>query len=71
MGVRSRYHGTSKGAALAMGVIARVFDNARRNGFVRGELSWILEDNKPIRDVIELVGGRPYKTYRVYEKALA
>jgi hypothetical protein len=71
MGVRRRYHGTSKGAALAMGVIARVCDNAKRNGFVRGELSWILEDNKPIRDVIELVGGRPYKTYRVYEKALA
>ena len=35
------------------------------------ELSWILEDNMPMRRMIELAGGRPYKTYRIYEKALA
>jgi len=71
MGVRRRYHGTGKGAALALGVIRHVRDRGKANGYVRGELSWILEDNKPIRDIIELVGGRPYKTYRIYEKALA
>jgi hypothetical protein len=37
----------------------------------RAELSWVLEDNRPTRDIIELVEGRPYKTYRVYEKNLA
>jgi hypothetical protein len=36
----------------------------------KAELSWILEDNRPVRDIIELVGGRPYKRYRIYEKAL-
>ena len=34
------------------------------------ELSWILEDNLPMRRVIESLGALPYKTYRVYEKAL-
>lgn len=71
MGVRRRYHGTPTGAALAMGVIEAIRDHGRANGYVSAELSWILEDNKPIRDIIELVGGKPYKTYRVYEKALA
>lgn len=34
------------------------------------ECSWILEDNHRIIRAIELAGGRPYKTYRVYEKDL-
>ena len=34
------------------------------------ELSWILEDNQPMRRVIESMGAVAYKTYRVYEKAL-
>jgi len=34
------------------------------------ELSWILEDNLPMRRVIESMAAVPYKTYRVYEKAL-
>ena len=33
-------------------------------------MSWILEDNMPIRHIIEELGGVPYKTYRVYEKDL-
>lgn len=34
------------------------------------ELSWILEDNMPMRRVIESMGAVAYKTYRVYEKNL-
>jgi len=34
------------------------------------ELSWILEDNMPMRRVLEGIGAKPYKTYRIYEKAL-
>jgi hypothetical protein len=40
-------------------------------GLKRIEMSWILEDNLPMRRVIEDVGGRVYKTYRIYEKAIA
>ena len=39
-------------------------------GYRRGELSWTLEDNHAINAGIEAVGGRRYKTYRVYEKSL-
>jgi hypothetical protein len=32
------------------------------------ESSWILEDNTAVQRVIELFGGKVYKTYRLYEK---
>jgi hypothetical protein len=28
------------------------------------------EDNLPMRHIIEVLGAVPYKTYRIYEKAL-
>ncbi|WNZ27124.1 hypothetical protein HJG54_29885 [Leptolyngbya sp. NK1-12] len=36
----------------------------------RAELSWVWEDNLPSRKLIEISGGKVYKTYRLYEKAL-
>jgi GNAT superfamily N-acetyltransferase len=70
MGVLKKYHSTATGSALALAVI----DNLRRyhlgRGTVRSELSWILEDNKPMRRIIEQLGGVPYKTYRIYQKTL-
>ena len=36
----------------------------------RAELSWVYEDNFPSRKLIEASGGKIYKTYRIYEKAL-
>ena len=52
-------------------VLAALRRDGARLGFRAAELSWILEDNLAIRRVIEGVGGRVYKTYRIYEKALA
>jgi RimJ/RimL family protein N-acetyltransferase len=40
-------------------------------GFRSIELSWILEDNLPMRRILERLGARAYKTYRVYCKKLA
>ena len=71
MGVRKQYQGTPRGAALALGVIEAVRSWHAEHGASEAELSWVLEDNRPTHDIILMVGGRPYKTYRVYEKALA
>jgi hypothetical protein len=71
MGLRRKYHGTAAGAVLGMAVIARVRNFHVARGTTRGEASWILEDNMPMRRMIESFGGRPYKTYRVYEKSIA
>jgi hypothetical protein len=71
MGVRKKFQGTPKGAALALGVIEAVRSWHAEHGAKEAELSWVLEDNQPTHDIIRLVGGRPHKTYRVYEKELA
>jgi hypothetical protein len=49
--------------------------DAVRQGLIRRrirnvELSWILEDNSGMRNIIETIGGTAYKRYRVYEKPL-
>ncbi|MEO0373571.1 MAG: GNAT family N-acetyltransferase [Cyanobacteria bacterium P01_A01_bin.17] len=38
--------------------------------YEHAELSWIYEDNMPSRKITEASGGKIYKTYRIYEKAL-
>jgi hypothetical protein len=37
-------------------------------GVTESEASWILEDNVMMCRVLEAIGGRPYKTYRLYER---
>lgn len=71
MGVRKEYQNSSLGAAMAMAVIRSVRNfNMDQNKVTGAELSWILARNRRVRHVIELVGGVPYKTYRVYERAI-
>jgi len=70
MGVRKSLQATPIGAALALSVIRSVREFNFSNGVEDSELSWILERNTRVRHVIEMVGGVPYKTYRVFEKPL-
>jgi len=71
MGIRRKHHGTVLGATL----LPLMFENLRTRFLERGlerlEMSWILEDNTSMRRVLEGIGGRAYKTHRVYEKALS
>jgi hypothetical protein len=70
MGVRKVAQSSPVGAALALSVIRSVHDFSYALGARAGELSWILERNTRVRHVIEMAGGVPYKTYRIYEKGL-
>ena len=70
MGVRRQYQGTMLGAALAVMAIAPIVENLRKKGVVEVDMSWILEQNKGMRKIIELLGGEPYKRYRIYQKDL-
>jgi hypothetical protein len=57
---------------MAIALIDRVIGEwYRRHGTRRGELSWILEDNEPMKAILEAIRGRHYKTYRLFEKRLA
>jgi hypothetical protein len=70
MGVRRAFHGQPLGATLALAAIARVREAHLKRGTHRAELSWILEDNWPMRRILDALGARPYKTYRIFEKSL-
>ncbi len=70
MGVRCRYHDSLLGAALAFSMFASLRSPVIKRGIKQVELSWILEDNKGMRNILETVSGRVYKTYRIYGKNL-
>jgi hypothetical protein len=71
MGVRKAYGESMLGRLLALHVVEALRREALAKGITALEMSWILEDNRPMRHLAEAVGGRVYKTYRVYEKELS
>ncbi|MBI5920573.1 MAG: N-acetyltransferase [Betaproteobacteria bacterium] len=71
MGVRRKFQNTRLGPGLAFLVINAVRAQLHKRGAKDIELSWILEDNAGMRSIIELIGGRAYKRYRVYERQLS
>jgi hypothetical protein len=65
LGVKENYR--SKGLETAMLI------EGLKVGFAAGvresEASWILEDNLMMCRILEAIGGKPYKRYRIYEKS--
>ena len=70
MGVRKKFQKTRLGPGLAFLIIDAVRNELHKRGAHRLELSWILEDNAGMRNIIESIGGTAYKRYRVYERDL-
>jgi hypothetical protein len=70
MGIAKRLQGTSKGAAVALGMMERIRAHYSALGYRHAELSWILEDNKAVQAVIGATPAIPYKRYRIYAKSL-
>ncbi|OYY62714.1 MAG: dATP pyrophosphohydrolase [Burkholderiales bacterium 28-67-8] len=70
MGIRRSFSGSLAGGLAPFLIIDALRNGLRNKGVRHVELSWILEDNRAMRHVIESLGAHPYKTYRVYEKTL-
>jgi GNAT superfamily N-acetyltransferase len=66
MGVLPEYRRSGIDALL----MATTADVAMKKGYTLGEASWILENNMPMRQGLENMGWKVYKTYRIFEKAL-
>ena len=71
MGVKRSAARGVMGKLLPFLLIDAVRKEAADMGFTHVELSWILEDNMPMRHMNESLGGTVYKTYRIYEMPLA
>ena len=71
MGVRKKFQNTPLGAALACMMIEAPREAGLSRGIREIEVSWILEDNKSMRGMIEKLAGIPeYKRYRIFGKTL-
>jgi GNAT superfamily N-acetyltransferase len=71
MGVRRKFFHGYRGRVLPFLLIHAAETEARKLGYLTAEGSWILEDNLPMRGILEAAGARRYKTFRLYEKSLA
>jgi len=63
LGVRSQ----DRGRGLESVMLYEGLQVGHRLGLIGAEASWILEDNVPMRRMLEVFGAKPYKTYRIYE----
>lgn len=70
MGVRKQYQNTHFGPALAYLTIKGVMDSGLENGIRDVDMSWILEQNRGVRNIIESLNGKVHKRYSMYEKPL-
>lgn len=68
MGVRKDHSGSLLAKTLPLKLIYALQPRGLARGLEELELGWLLEDNWPVRRVVEMVGGRQVKTYRIYEK---
>ena len=70
LGIRKQYRNVRKYAALSAFLYAELNDSGRKLGIEWGELGWTLEDNGAVNAGIRMMGAKPYKRYRVFDKAL-
>lgn len=70
LGVRKKFRSQKKYMALSTYMYGNLSKEGQRLGIHWGELSWTLEDNTPVNLGIKMMGGKVYKTYRIYEKIL-
>jgi GNAT superfamily N-acetyltransferase len=53
--------------AVLYGTIIKEY---KRKGYLHAEAGWTLENNDMVNKAIQAIKGDPYKTYRIYEKAI-
>jgi hypothetical protein len=70
LGIRKKFRAERKYAGLSLYLYKKLNDSGRRKGYRWGELSWTAETNGPVNAGIRVMGGKIYKTYRIYEAAL-
>jgi ribosomal protein S18 acetylase RimI-like enzyme len=67
LGVKEKLRGRGLETAMLIEGLKVGFDA----GFKVSEASWILEDNFPMIRILEAIGGKIYKRYRIYERDLS
>ena len=63
MGSTLEYQGMGMGSIF----LDEIYRRGPAAGYPTGEMGWVLENNTLMNRSAELIGGRLYKTYRIYE----
>lgn len=66
LGTKPEYRNKGVDAML----FKEAFKGVKRGDYKRVDFSWILEDNISVQRLVEMIGGRLYKKYRIYEKTI-
>jgi len=69
LGIKKEFRSIAMGG-LSVLLYTEMHRRGAAIGVTGGELSWTLEDNERINHGIELMGGKVYKKYRIYDKKL-
>jgi GNAT superfamily N-acetyltransferase len=67
MGVAKGYHNQGVDALM----VYETYKRGSAVGYRGAEISWVIEDNFPMRNLLDNWGAEHYRTYRVYTKPLA
>ena len=71
LGIKRELRHKKRYGGLSAALYVEIAKRGERVGYTWGELGWTLEDNRPVNLGIKMMGGVPYKRYRLYEKSLA
>lgn len=64
LGVKKEAHNKGIDAVL----IKEIYERGETMGMQGAEISWVLEDNLPLVNLLESWGMKHYRTYRIYDK---
>ncbi|MGD8862940.1 MAG: hypothetical protein PVI30_23200 [Myxococcales bacterium] len=70
LGVKEKFRVQRQYGYLPMALVYEVKNRGEKLGYEWGELGWTLESNAPVNVMIKAMGGKHYKTYRIYEMDL-
>lgn len=70
MGVKRKFAKDRRGIFAPFVILDAIRREGVKHGITQAEYGWILEDNMPMRHILENFGARIYKTYRLYGKDL-
>ncbi len=70
IGVASRWRGTRIGSMAISLLLAEAITQARRAGVEETEISWMLETNHAVLNLVESLPARHTRTFRIYEREL-
>jgi len=71
LGVAKHVRNSIVGAVAPFAMIAEFTKYGERYPLVELEASWVLEDNRPVRAILERFGGRINRRYAVFEKLVS